>query len=172
MLNHRVFVSHSFLLGVAVILLAFSSCTRPSSVLSGREMVNLLVDLHKADGAIQTIGYNYGHEESTRIYYLDILEKHGVTQCEFDSSLVWYTAHPKQFSRIYPRVISRLDAEYRACAEANGSEIVAAEFRNIEFTALDSIVCPMLYKPLCELDAIIIKPAPITIPYAIAEQTQ
>lgn len=167
--KYKVSVAHLLFISI-ICLVPFSSCTRPSSVLTGREMVDLLVDLHKADGAIQVIGYNYGHDESTRLYYLDVMQKHGITQSEFDSSLVWYTANPQRFARIYPRVISRLDAEYKACAEANGSELIAAEFKNIQFTELDSLVCPMLYKSLFELDAIITKPAPLTIPYAIDEQ--
>ena len=40
-----------------------------------------------------------------------MLERHSVTQAEFDSSLVWYTAHPQLFDKIYPKVMADLQKE-------------------------------------------------------------
>lgn len=71
----------------------------------------MLVDLHKTDALLQIHGYKTGNEEAKRIYYAQVLERHGITQAEFDSSLVWYTAHPKLFDKIYPKVLAQLDAE-------------------------------------------------------------
>jgi hypothetical protein len=45
-------------------------------------------------------------------YYKNVLNKHGITQAQFDSSLVWYTDNPQIFNKIYPKVIERLDADY------------------------------------------------------------
>ena len=39
------------------------------------------------------------------------MAKHGVTQAQFDSSLVWYTDHPLLFNRVYPKVLDQLKAE-------------------------------------------------------------
>ncbi len=103
-----------FMLSVGLTLL-FSSCTmRPSSVLSNRKMVNILVDLHTAEGVLQAGGYNYGHDDDVNGYYAVILEQHGVTQAEFDSSIVWYTIHPQFFQRVYPKVVKRLQERYDA----------------------------------------------------------
>ena len=83
------------LLYILLPLLFLSSCAlRPDEVLSNREMVSLLVDLHCAEGILQVAGYNYGHESDVEQYYQVILDEHGVTQAQFDSSLVWYTEHP------------------------------------------------------------------------------
>jgi hypothetical protein len=77
-------------------------------------MRDLLYDLHRADGAIQVAGYNYSHDEEVAGYYKNVLDKHGVTQAQFDSSLVWFTDNPQIFNKIYPKVVARLDAEYEA----------------------------------------------------------
>lgn len=101
------------LLTVAVV---FVSC-RPRGILSSQEMREVLVDLHKVDAMLQVAGYTYTNEniqnvgEIRNIYYAQVLEKHGITQAQFDSSLVWYTAHPEYFDKIYPKVLADLKAE-------------------------------------------------------------
>ena len=83
---------------------------RPRDVLSNHEMRDVLYDLHRADGAIQVAGYNYSHDQEVAAYYKQILDKHGITQAQFDSSLVWYTDNPQIFNKIYPKVLERLEA--------------------------------------------------------------
>ncbi len=95
---------------VACILLAIVGC-RPRGVLSSSEMRDVLYDLHRADGAIQVAGYNYSHDQEVAGYYKNVLDKHGITQAEFDSSLTWYTNNPQMFNKIYPRVLERLEAD-------------------------------------------------------------
>ena len=96
---------------IACILLAVVGC-RPRGVLSNREMRDVLYDLHRADGAIQVAGYNYSHDHEVAGYYKNVLDKHGITQAQFDSSLVWYTDNPQIFNKIYPKVITRLEADF------------------------------------------------------------
>lgn len=93
--------------------LTLSSCVmRPREVLSNRKMVSLLADLHYAEGVLQAAGYQYGHDQEVNDYYAALLEKHGVTQAQFDSSLVWYTVHPQYFQRVYPKVLERVEQRY------------------------------------------------------------
>lgn len=98
------------ILFLVALLAAFVGC-RPRGVLSNREMRDVLYDLHRADGAIQVAGYNYGHSQELASYYKSVLDKHGVTQAEFDSSLVWFTDNPQIFNKIYPRVIDMLQVD-------------------------------------------------------------
>ncbi len=101
---------------------------RPRGVLSNREMRNVLYDLHRADGAIQVAGYNYSHDQEVAAYYKNVLDKHGITQAQFDSSLVWYTDNPQIFNKIYPKVIERLEEDYereKQIREANRDQRLA-----------------------------------------------
>ena len=84
---------------------------RPRDVLSNSKMRDVLYDLHRMDGAIQTAGYNYGHNQELAAYSQSVLDKHGITQAEFDSSLVWFTDNPQIFNKIYPKVIARLEKD-------------------------------------------------------------
>ena len=52
-----------------------------------------------------------------------MLEKHGITQSQFDSSLVWYTAHPVFFDKIYPKVQAELKAEHDAFMAQYAAEL-------------------------------------------------
>lgn len=94
-----------------IFFVAIVGC-RPKGVLSNKKMRDVLYDLHRADAAIQVAGYNYSHDQEVAAYYKNVLDKHGITQAEFDSSLVWYTDNPQIFNKIYPKVIERLDADY------------------------------------------------------------
>ena len=106
---------------IVCVLLAVVGC-RPRGVLSNNEMRGVLYDLHRADGAIQVAGYNYSHDQEVAGYYKNVLEKHGITQAQFDSSLVWFTDNPQIFNKIYPKVIELLEADFeveRQIREAN-----------------------------------------------------
>lgn len=98
-------------------------------------MEQLLYDLHKTDGVISVRELNYNHDEELKRYYQTTLAKHGVTQAQFDSSLVWYTDNPKRFNKIYPAVIKRLQAELDSFAWLDEEER-----REREKNATDSLV--------------------------------
>lgn len=92
-------------------LMLMPSC-RPRKVLSQSEMEDVLYELHRADGIILVAGIHYPYDTLRQTCYNAVLERHGITQAQFDSSLVWYTAHPRIFDKIYPKVMSRLKAEH------------------------------------------------------------
>ncbi|MBO7458937.1 MAG: DUF4296 domain-containing protein [Paludibacteraceae bacterium] len=96
---------------------------RPRGILSSHEMRMLMEDLHKTDALLQIYGLQYGNEEARQIYYAQVLEKHGITQAQFDSSLVWYTAHPQLFDKIYPKVLADLREEERVFLLEHESEL-------------------------------------------------
>ena len=107
-------------------VIGLSGC-RPKGILHSWELRALLYDLHRMDALLQVSGKQYESDEVRNIYYAAVLEKHGVTQAQFDSSLVWYTAHPQLFDKIYPKVIVRLmedeqqfEAVHAAELEGNG----------------------------------------------------
>lgn len=115
-----------FLIAAGSLLLP--GCTpRPRNVLSMREMRRVLYDLHRTDGILQTKGMLYGHDEELARYYEAVLERHGVTQAQFDSSLVWYTDHPKRFSKVYPPVIKRLQAEADALKKQSEGSVMPVQ---------------------------------------------
>ena len=44
-----------------------------------------------------------------RVLYIEsVFKKHGITQAEFDSSMVWFTRNPEVLTKIYEKVNARL----------------------------------------------------------------
>lgn len=142
---------------LSLVLFGLTGC-RPKGILHSGEMRAILVDLHKVDGMIQTEGMAYGHDDVTDLYYAQVLEKHGVTQAQFDSSIVWYTAHPVLFDKIYPKVKADLKKEHEAFKEMYADELniqplgqtteeetVLAETRTITVVELDSMLWVALH---------------------------
>ena len=89
--------------------LLLSACDgRPRGVLDQSDMTKILVDMHKTEALLAEKGLSYGNYSSKAPYYYFVLKKYGITQAQFDSSLVWYTKNPKKFGRIYDDVTVQL----------------------------------------------------------------
>ena len=101
---------------VLLVAVCFIGC-RPRGILSSRQMRDIMYDLHRVDGMMEVMQLGTGYDETLARYYQSVMDRHGVTQAQFDSSLVWYTDNPALFDKIYPKVMDRLDQDV-ACWEA------------------------------------------------------
>jgi len=83
----------------------------PSEYIQPGEMEDILYDYHigqamiKADHSPENIDF-----EKTK-YFLAVLHKHGVTQADFDSSMVYYYSNLVRLKTIYTEVNQRLSDE-------------------------------------------------------------
>ena len=94
-------------------LLAFSlaSCRvkRPDTVLPDAKLEAVLYDYHIAKSMSEQVPYDEGYK---RVLYLEsVFRKHGITEAQFDTSMVWLARHPETLRDIYERVNERLKAE-------------------------------------------------------------
>ena len=82
---------------------------RPKVVISDAKMENVLYDYHIAKAMGEEVPYTDGYK---RVLYIEsVFKKHGITQAEFDSSMVWFTRNPEVLTKIYEKVNARLKAE-------------------------------------------------------------
>lgn len=89
-----------------------TSCShRPEHVIESSKMTDILVDVHKAEGLLEVQSAVYPTDADKQEIVTAVLAKHGVTRAEYDSSLVWYSTHLKDFIRVYDRVKEILQAE-------------------------------------------------------------
>jgi Domain of unknown function (DUF4296) len=66
--------------------------------------IQILADIHTADGAAE--GELMAAKDSLlRIYYAQILKKHGVSPADFDSTFAIYTRQPVAFDSVYSAVM-------------------------------------------------------------------
>ena len=74
-----------------------------------KKMVSILVDIHLADGVMQTdqTSHMHGYVDSIQVYG-PIIEKYGYTMDEFRNSIGQYMENPRIFERVYTTVIKEL----------------------------------------------------------------
>ena len=108
------------------ISLLLSSCKPqlPAGVLSEGKMERVLYDYHIAQVIAESDSYSE-QPLDVRRYELQqaVLRKHGITQAEFDSSMVFYCSDIPRLNAIYNRVAQRFERE----AEALGAVLDAAD---------------------------------------------
>lgn len=97
----------------SVLLLAFclTACQvkRPETVLTDAKMEDVLYDFHIAKAMGEEVPYS---ESYKRVLYIEsVYKKHGITQADFDTSMVWFARHPDALTKIYEKVNTRLKAE-------------------------------------------------------------
>ena len=100
----------SFLLAITLALL---SCGRtPNGVLSVNEMADLIVDLQLADAYIDSHSMEYESDSSMLVMKQSIFKKHGITQEDYDSSLVWYAHNMEDYNKAYDKAVNKLKERY------------------------------------------------------------
>ena len=93
---------------LVVILLAACKVGKPSGILSEGKMEKILYQYHLA---IAMAKDGDSAEIKGRAYVLACLRDNGVSEAEFDSSLVWYYQHMEVLQKVYKRISDRLHAE-------------------------------------------------------------
>ncbi len=99
-------------------LTVVASCIdRPEIVLDEERMTDVLVDVHRAEGLLelqqqQGTGMGSDYDVYQREVIAAVLQKHGVSRAQYDTSLMWYAEHLKLLTRIYGHVDERLNEEH------------------------------------------------------------
>ena len=107
-----------YLVMALVSLSVAASCIdRPDVVLDEEQMIDLLVDVHRAEGLLemqQQQGVSFGTDLDTyqKEVIAAVLQKHGVSRARYDTSLMWYAQHLKLLTRVYGHVDERIREEH------------------------------------------------------------
>lgn len=119
-------VAASVLLCVAAV-----SCDKaPRGVIGERSMAKLLVDLDKAEAYIGQYPDKFPTDSAKQALKQSIFAKHGVTQAEYDSSMVWYAHNIDVYTDVCERAMKSLSSEYddlRKKQERGGAETAMAD---------------------------------------------
>ncbi len=79
----------------------------PRDVIQPGDMEDILYDYHLADAAAN-LNSDSSRFYNARLYQLAVLKKHGVTEAQFDSSMVYYTRHTEKLYAIYEKLTKRM----------------------------------------------------------------
>lgn len=93
----------------------------PSRYIQSDDMADILCDFHVSQAMANQQGKSEGERNYLKtLYFASVLEKHGVTKADFDSSLVYYYIRADRFSEVYKRVAGRLADEAMELGAAEG----------------------------------------------------
>lgn len=104
----------SSLIVIVVFALSFITGCKPSipkGIISPGDMEDILYDYHVSRTMADQIPSDKSREYDEMMLMHAMLKKHGVTEAEFDSSLVYYFSHVDKFSKIYQEVTKRLNED-------------------------------------------------------------
>lgn len=102
---------------VAVLALwgGLTACSKvPDGVLSERKMQEVLVDMSLAEALIGSDYKSYMELPKKNAVYRSIFEKHGITQAEYDSSLIWYGKNLDIYMRVQDKALAELNKQKKA----------------------------------------------------------
>lgn len=110
---------------------------RPKGVLSTSKMERVLYDYHLAQGMAEAVSLEEGKtpEQIRYEYQQAVFRKHGITEAEFDSSMVFYCSDLTKLNLIYQHVGERLQREADALGVVTGPRDIYAGLTAIGDTA-------------------------------------
>ena len=106
-------MKHSVTYLFVLMLVLACKPTVPSEYIQPDEMEEILYDYHIAQAMSRN---SVGSEaDLNKQVYLDaVLKKYGISEADFDSSLVYYYSRADRFKEIYSHVSERLNDEAKA----------------------------------------------------------
>lgn len=92
----------------------------PNQYIQPDDITDILVDYHLSRAMGQTQG-NYDEQSYNKaLYWNAAMQKHGITQEEFDSSMIYYYSRADIFDDIYKHVYDRINEQYALLGISEG----------------------------------------------------
>lgn len=105
-MNRKAIIS---LFSIILVLICVScEVKRPKNVIAPNVLEDILYDYHLAQIMANDAS---GLQFKKKLYTEYVFKKHGYTQAEFDSSMVWYARNPKHMFDVYSSLHRRIEAE-------------------------------------------------------------
>ena len=102
-------LANSILVIGIIALLAACSGERRADVLPASKLEAVLYDYHLAQVLVNDLPSNQRYKKD--LYFGYVYDKHGVTEAQVDSSLVYYARYPEGLAEIYVKLSERIEAD-------------------------------------------------------------
>ena len=100
------------LIALALVALMLPACDKaPRGIIKESDMVDLMVDIYKADAYCESYPTQFPDDSTKMMLKQSVFSKHGVTQADYDTSLVWYAHNMDAYTDVHQKVIDRLNSE-------------------------------------------------------------
>ncbi len=100
------------IVGLAALLAACDKA--PRGIIKESDMADLLYDMYRLDAIIDQDPDAFPTDSIKRVAKQSLFKKHGITQADYDTSMVWYATNFEAYSTVHKKVIMRLQADSKA----------------------------------------------------------
>jgi hypothetical protein len=91
-----------------------SACDKaPDGIIKESKMADILVDVNKAQAYMEMNPSMFPNDSTKLAMRQSIFLKYGVTQADYDKSLVWYAHNMDDYVKVYDKVIKELKSEQK-----------------------------------------------------------
>ena len=112
-------------IGVAgALLLPACESGVPSRFIQPSELEDILYDYHLAQSMAEMDGDSLNYKRYS--YVQAVFDKYGITEADFDSTMVWYSSHATYLQAVYKRLDERYSAHVTALGASTGEHDVYA----------------------------------------------
>ncbi|MGD9931749.1 MAG: DUF4296 domain-containing protein [Mangrovibacterium sp.] len=86
---------------------------KPKNLISEKKMVDILYDIHLSESISEKFRYNNPDSlpVGSKELYQSVLDKYKLTDSVLTVSIIYYSAHPKAYEKIYTQVIERMNMQ-------------------------------------------------------------
>jgi hypothetical protein len=94
-----------------IILLVIDGCQRdpkPANTVDRKTFIDMLVDIHIAEGMFQERGRINVDSLQSKSLYLSVLKKYNVSEEKMVATTLYYSRHPKEYDKIFTEALSKM----------------------------------------------------------------
>ena len=125
--------SSKLIITLAVLLVSVACHRVPSYVIQPEEMAELMADVRMADAVVSVQNRDFPSEAHKIALKQAVLEKHGVTAEQFDTSLIWYGHNIGRYQEVTDESIEILEARLKeAGAKAAGEAAMSVSGDSVD----------------------------------------
>lgn len=112
---------------VSACMLMVACSKRPGNVLSTKEMAEVLADMHVAEAVVELNPSRFSTDSMKMLLKQSVYAAHGITDEQFDTSLVWYGHNMDKYIEVLDAEIALLEKRDRAAGSMAASMSVAGD---------------------------------------------
>lgn len=112
------------IISILILTVLLVGCSKaPSHVISEGDMADLMVDLYKAESIIEDNVNTYRDDSLKMTVRQSVMMKHGITQAQLDTSLIWYSHNLDVYKEVYKDIIAQLEDEQRELSKSDFTSV-------------------------------------------------
>ena len=133
---------------ILVLTILLGSCSNDKYYIPEDDLVNLIVDLHLAEG-VMNVETGMPSGSATQLEAINtVLRRHNIERERFDSTMAYYALHVNKYDAVYDKVLDRLmlaETHIKA-GEYDKSDVLKAQNTIREFFPEDTVLMDSLIK--------------------------